>query len=77
MRTLADLGKGERAVLGELTVGDQVIAARLMQHGLLPGVTIEVAGAAPGGDPRVFRVDGVEVALRLETARGVLLEAAS
>jgi Fe2+ transport system protein FeoA len=30
--------------------------------------------SAPGGDPRVFRVDGGDVALRLETARRLRLE---
>jgi Fe2+ transport system protein FeoA len=32
--------------------------------------------AAPGGDPRVFHVDGAEVALRRVTARFLILRAA-
>jgi len=39
-----------------------------MELGFVPGTVITAAGCAPGGDPRVFRVDGSEVALRRETA---------
>jgi Fe2+ transport system protein FeoA len=40
-----------------------------MVLGFLPGHRIEVGLSAPGGDPRVYRVDGSEVALRRETSR--------
>ena len=40
----------------------------MMELGFVPGSLITAAGCAPGGDPRVFRVDGSEVALRRETA---------
>ena len=33
--------------------------------------------SAPGGDPRVFRVDGSEVALRRETAKKLILRQTS
>jgi ferrous iron transport protein A len=39
-----------------------------MVLGFLPGHRIQVGFCAPGGDPRVYRVDGSEVALRRETA---------
>jgi Fe2+ transport system protein FeoA len=29
---------------------------------------VVAAGSAPGGDPRIFRVDGSEIALRRDTA---------
>lgn len=48
-------------------------AARLMELGFLPGSRVLAVRAAPGGDPRVFRVDGAEIALRRETARHVRL----
>jgi ferrous iron transport protein A len=41
--------------------------------GFLPGHTITPAYSAPGGDPRVFQVDGSEVALRRETAVRLIL----
>lgn len=70
--TLADLPFGRDAVLGELVLPPDD-AARLMELGFLPGSRVLAVRAAPGGDPRVFRVDGAEIALRRETARHVRL----
>ena len=42
--------------------------------GFLPGTLVVAGKAAPGGDPRVFRVDGSEIALRKETTRHLLLK---
>jgi Fe2+ transport system protein FeoA len=39
-----------------------------MELGFLPGGPVLAAFSAPGGDPRVFRVEGAEIALRRETA---------
>jgi ferrous iron transport protein A len=44
-----------------------------MELGFLPGSTIVAARSAPGGDPKVFRVDGSEIALRKETAARMFL----
>jgi len=66
--TLADLRCGEVAVLENLHVGDE-LGRRLMELGFFPGGDVTAAGCAPGGDPRVYRVDGSEIALRGETAR--------
>ena len=70
--SLIDLRTGERAVLDRLDLPKD-IARRLMEMGFLPGHAITAAHCAPGGDPRVFRVDGSEVALRRETARHLKL----
>ena len=75
-RTLADLPHGHAGILGELHVPPEV-AARLMELGFVPGARVVALHRAPGGDPRVFRVDGGVVALRGETARRLLLRAAS
>jgi ferrous iron transport protein A len=66
-RSLEDLSPGEEGVLDRLDLPKDV-ARRLMELGFLPGQRITRAMAAPGGDPRVFRVDGSEIALRRETA---------
>lgn len=66
-RHLAELRPGETAVLEALDLPDD-IARRLMELGFLPGHSITRSHSAPGGDPRVFRVDGSEIALRRETA---------
>jgi ferrous iron transport protein A len=60
-------------VLDSLDLPEDV-ALRLMELGFLPGAVIEAAKTAPGGDPRVFRVDGSEIALRRETAKNLLLK---
>ena len=70
-----ELRRGEQGVLERIDLPEED-ARRLMEMGFLPGHTITPAHAAPGGDPRVFRVDGSEVALRRETARKLILRAA-
>jgi ferrous iron transport protein A len=66
--SLIDLRRGDAAILDriELPTDD---ARRLMELGFLPGTRITAGLSAPGGDPRVFQVDGSEIALRRETAR--------
>jgi ferrous iron transport protein A len=66
-KTLADLRTGERCILDRLDLPESV-ARRLMELGFLPGNEVIPARRAPGGGPRVFRVDGSEVALRADTA---------
>jgi ferrous iron transport protein A len=71
-RTLAQLPEGEAGVLDRLDLPED-IARRLMELGFLPGHIIVPARSAPGGEPRVYRVDGSEVALRRETASHLIL----
>ncbi|MDR3702517.1 MAG: FeoA family protein [Candidatus Sulfopaludibacter sp.] len=66
--TLVDLRRGDAAILDRIDLpGDD--ARRLMELGFLPGTRITAGFSAPGGDPRVFQVDGSEIALRRETAK--------
>ena len=72
-RRLADLRRGEEGVLECIDLPhDQ--AERLMELGFIPGTSVTAAHSAPGGDPRVFQVDGSEIALRHETAVQLLLK---
>jgi Fe2+ transport system protein FeoA len=71
-RSLKDLAKGEHGILDRLELPEDM-ARRLMELGFLPGSRIMAAHAAPGGDPKVFRVDGSEIALRSETAARLYL----
>ena len=70
--TLAELKQGEHGVIEKIDLPNDV-AQRLMELGFLPGTQVTRALSAPGGDPRVFRVDGSEIALRRETAAKLLL----
>jgi ferrous iron transport protein A len=70
---LRDLREGEQGVLEHIELPEPD-ARRLMELGFLPGTTVLAARSAPGGDPRVFRVDGSEVALRRETAARLRLK---
>ena len=72
-RRLADLREGEAAILEHIDLPAD-FATRLMELGFLPGMSVTAARCAPGGDPRVFRVDGSEVALRRETALKLLVK---
>ena len=65
--SLSELRRGEHGILDRLDLPEDQ-ALRLMELGFLPGTRIVAAHSAPGGDPRVYRVDGSEFALRRETA---------
>ena len=65
---LADLQVGERAIVRDLEL-DHPIAEHLMNLGFVPGSEVSVERAGPGGDPRVYRVEGTEVAIRRELSQ--------
>ena len=73
--SLSELRRGEHGVLDRLDLPEDQ-ALRLMELGFIPGVRIVAARAAPGGDPRVYQVDGSEFALRRETAACLKLRTA-
>jgi Fe2+ transport system protein FeoA len=66
--TLVDLRRGDAAILDRIDLPGED-AQRLMELGFLPGTRVTAGLSAPGGDPRVFQVDGSEIALRRETAK--------
>jgi ferrous iron transport protein A len=72
-RNLTELKPGEAGILEKLDL-PETEAQRLMEMGFVPGHSVTRGLSAPGGDPRVFRVDGSEVALRRETARRLILK---
>lgn len=71
--TLAQLREGQTALLISLESGGDA-DLRLMELGFLPGNYVTALKSAPGGDPRVFRVDGTQIALRRETTRRILIK---
>jgi ferrous iron transport protein A len=69
---LTDLRQGEAAVLDSIELPEDDVR-RLMELGFLPGTVITAAHRSPFGDPRVFQVDGSEIAIRSETAKHLIL----
>ena len=68
--SLSDLEVGERAIVGEMELAPS-LAEHLMNLGLVPGFEVMVARSCPGGDPRVYRVDGTEIAMRRDLSRHI------
>ena len=69
-KALADLQVGEHAIVRELEL-DHPVAEHLMNLGFVPGLEVSVERSGPGGDPRVYRVEGTEVAMRRELSRHI------
>ena len=70
---LADLRVGESAVVSDLQLSAPV-AEHLMNLGFVPGLVVKVLRSGPGGDPRIYRVDGTEVAMRRDLSRHIHVE---
>ena len=71
--TLADLKCRETATVTEIDLPYDV-TQRLMEMGLVPGFSVVVGCCAPSGDPRVYSIDGCDLALRRETASRILVQ---
>lgn len=72
LRVLSDLEVGESGVLVSVDLPASV-QNHLMYMGFLPDARVLVLHRAPAGDPTVYGVDGMEIALRHETARAILV----
>lgn len=66
---LDELCQGETAEITEV-LGNDVLASRLMEMGIIDGEPITMIGKAPMGDPIEFSVQGYRISLRkTEAAR--------
>jgi ferrous iron transport protein A len=72
LTALSDARVGSAGVVERVDLPDNV-SHYLAHLGFLPGTSVEILRRAPAGDPRVYRIDGVEVGLRNETARYICL----
>ncbi|MGO9326316.1 MAG: FeoA family protein [Terracidiphilus sp.] len=70
MSALSDLTVGESGVLVALDLPENV-QNHLMHMGFVPDAEVTALRRAPAGDPTVYRVDGLEIALRHETASAI------
>lgn len=72
MLALSELNVGERAVLVDLDL-PEIVQNHLMHMGFVPDALVAALRRAPAGDPTVYAIDGMEIALRRETARSILV----
>ena len=74
MSVLSELKVGESGVLVSLDLPESV-QNHLMHMGFVPDALVTVLLRAPAGDPTVYCVDGLEIALRHETAAAIEMRA--
>lgn len=70
MSVLSELNVGETGVVVSLNLPEQV-QNHLMHMGFVPDARVTALRRAPAGDPTVYQVDGMEIALRRETAHAI------
>jgi ferrous iron transport protein A len=67
---LANLSVGSEAKVIKI-VGNNPISRRLMEMGVIPGVSVRVVKTAPFGDPIEIRVRGYSLAMRKSEAETI------
>ena len=67
---LSQLKVGESGVLVALDLPESV-QNHLMHMGFVPDAEVTALRRAPAGDPTVYLIDGLEIALRHETAEAI------
>ena len=74
LSVLSDLNVGESGVLVCLDLPESV-QNHLMHMGFVPDALVTSLRRAPAGDPTVYGVDGMEIAMRRETAAAIQVRA--
>ncbi len=69
---LANLTVGTEAKVVEV-VGQTAVTRRLMEMGVVPGVSVKVIKTAPFGDPIQIRVRGYSLAMRKTEAETIVV----
>ena len=67
---LSELNVGESGILVALDLPESV-QNHLMHMGFVPDALVTALRRAPAGDPTVYSIDGMEIALRHETAGAI------
>jgi ferrous iron transport protein A len=67
---LSQLNVGETGVVIALDLPDSV-QNHLMHMGFVPDALVTALRRAPAGDPTIYSVDGMQIALRHETAAAI------
>jgi ferrous iron transport protein A len=75
LNVLSELEVGQTAIVSKLNLPAPV-QFHLMHMGIMPEASVLALRRAPAGDPTVYAVDGVEIALRRETAQSIVMRPA-
>jgi ferrous iron transport protein A len=70
VRVLSQLNVGESGILVALDLPESV-QNHLMHMGFVPDALVTALRRAPAGDPTVYSIDGMQIALRHETAEAI------
>jgi ferrous iron transport protein A len=70
LKVLSQLKVGESGILIALDLPESV-QNHLMHMGFVPSALVTALRRAPAGDPTVYAIDGMEIALRTETAQAI------
>jgi Fe2+ transport system protein FeoA len=73
---LSELAVGETGILVALDLPESV-QNHLMHMGFVPDAFVTALRRAPAGDPTVYGIDGMEIALRKETASSIRVRPAA
>jgi ferrous iron transport protein A len=72
MRSLAELKKGQKAIVRSFT--NHNLCAKLIEMGCLPGEEIMLSQTAPLGCPLAITISGYQLSLRRDEASSVIIE---
>ena len=72
MPTIADLKRGERAIIKSFEV--ESVPLKLLEMGCLPGNEVMIVQQAPFRDPLYLNIKGSHLAIRKETAALIEIE---
>jgi ferrous iron transport protein A len=69
--SIAELKIGQKGIISDFNIEE--IPLKLLEMGCLPGNSIELIQIAPFGCPLYFNVNDSHVAIRLETAKEIIV----
>jgi len=70
--TIEFLKIGDKATIMEFDI--DTVPLKLLEMGCLPGNVVQLLQIAPFGDPLYLDVNGSHLAIRIETARRIMVE---
>ena len=72
MLNLLEMKIGDKQIVKGIDK-ENAVRRRLLDMGITPGVTVEVTGKAPMGDPIEITVRGYKLTLRKDEAKAILI----